>query len=93
MNLDYEIVKAEKNVEKAKREARSYLELCSSKTDWYKTFETLVNRIIKRERPNFNFSAGGHPEWYAEALKLLANWISAEWTHCELLGKKIDSGL
>jgi hypothetical protein len=94
MNLDYEIAKAEEDVEKAKYEAKAYLDLCSpTNIDWYEKFETFVSRIIKREKPELNFGPGGHPEWYSEAFRLFSNWISAEWTHCELLGKKIDSGL
>ena len=92
MSLDFELAQAEAALEKAKREAHEYLALArgDSGVDWYQNFELVVQRIMRREKPCFNFGPGGYPTWYAEALRLLGAWIAAEHKHCGLLARKSE---
>ena len=92
--LDFELGIAEENLIEAKRKASEYLQLNAHTTTicWYSNFEQIVARIVRREQPEFSFGAGGSPDWYAEGLRLLGDWIGAEFKHGKLLAQKMACG-
>lgn len=80
--MDFDLGQAQKRLKEAKEDTLTYLKL-TYKTEaealaTYQYFESVVDKIIKRQQYRISFEAGGSPLWHSEALMFLSEWIAAE---------------
>lgn len=92
MNIDYELAVSKEKLELAKLKAREFFNNNKKYTDddnfdWYAFFEQTINKIIRRESIHMGFGPGGSPEWYAETLEVVSEWIAAEYAHSKIVGR------
>lgn len=94
---NFELEQAKENLEITKTELHEFLmqsysdnaDPAKATKDLIKYLDEIIEKIVKRQEINLEFTKGASPIWYAEMFKYLSNLIDQNMKICELLSKEL----
>lgn len=97
---DYDLVRAQCDLDTVKNDLRSYLEATYRKegvdstekvADVFKYIKETVDKVIKRQSYSLKWGPNGTPQWHASILNYVSKWISLELEVSKHMKRLIES--